>query len=237
MSVVCWRWGERYTAAHVNALARAIRRHYARSHRMICVTSDAAGIDPGIEVVPDTVDFAAVPSPNGAAAPSCYRRLRAFHLDAAQWFGERFVSLDLDVAIVGDLAPLWDRAEDFVGLQDPLYPAQLNGSMFLLTAGSRPWVWSGFDPVQSPAQARAAGFLGSDQAWLSWCLGGEPRWTAADGVLSYRKDCAHGLPRGARVVSFHGRTKPWSPEAPGWAREAAHQNPTWPIDHLASPAA
>lgn len=210
LTVLCWKWGTRYRSEHVNALRQQVARYYARPHQFACVTNDAAGLDGDVAVIPDPEDFAALRSPHGAAFPACYRRLRMFADDAATRFGERFVCLDVDLVLVGDVAPLWDRPEDFVGYRDPLYPRQLNGSMLLLRAGTRPDVWRRFDPAKSPAIARAAGYRGSDQSWLSYCLAGVPTWGPETGVYSYRKDVArNGLPADARVVVFHGNPKPW----------------------------
>lgn len=220
ITFVCWRWsvpGSRsmYSAESVNTLARMIRRHYPGSHRIVCVTNDHAGIVPSIDIIPDREDFANVPSPHGAGAPSCYRRLRLFERDAGLTFGDRIVSIDLDCVITGDLSSLFEfRAEDVVGWQDPLYPNQLNGSLLLLRAGSRSLVWEEFEPAKSPRFTHDLGYRGSDQAWLSHWLREEPRWTRADGVYSYRVDrCAMQLPPDARIVFFHGRTKPWDAEA------------------------
>lgn len=201
-----------------------IRRHYQRPHRVLCVTNDAAGIDPAVTIVPDREDFADVQNPYGPHAPSCYRRLLMWHPDAARWFGERFVSLDLDVVAVADLVPLWDRAEEVVLYRDPLHPSQVNGSMVLMTAGARPEVWTDFDPDRSPQIARGAGFKGSDQAWLSLRLPSEPRWDTRDGVYSFRKDIepADGrLPADARLTIWHGHRDPWDEAAQKlpWVRE------------------
>lgn len=195
-----------------------VRRHYARPHRFICVTDDGAGLD-GIEVVPDWRDFVDVPSPHGRGAPSCYRRLRAWHPDIAEHFGERFVLLDLDTVAVADLAPLWDREEDAVFLRDAYWPKQYNGSMALIRAGAAPEVWTGFNPTRSPLAAISAGFKGSDQGYLSHALPGRPTWGPEDGVYNWKFDVVrkHGgqLPENARIVFFTGRPKPWGP--PGQA--------------------
>ena len=221
ITVLTWMWDTRYSAAHVNALRRQVARHYARPHRFACVTNQPQGLD--CETIPDREAFAGLTSPHGAQFSSCYRRLDMFAPDAAERYGERFICLDLDMIIVADVAPLWDRLEDCVLLRDPLYPTQVNGSMLLLSAGSRPRVWTEFDPARSPDVARARGFRGSDQAWLSHCLPSEPRWGPEDGVLSYRKHIiprGGSLPAGARIVSFHGKQKPWDTSLP-WVREAA----------------
>lgn len=228
ISFVCWKWstpGYRSTFGPeaVNVLAAMIRRHYPEPHRILCVTNDPAGIEPGVEIVPDRADFADIPSPHGGGNPSCYRRLRLFEPDAAATFGDRIVSIDLDCVILDDLRPLLDVPNDLVLWQDPGRPDQYCASMMLLRAGTRPDVWSGFDPARSPASARAAGCMGSDQGWLSYCLGPwEARWTAEDGILSYRLDQLDRvpLPESARVVMFHGGQDPWSPgpQQLGWVR-------------------
>lgn len=219
LSVVCWKWKPKpgYRSAYgpdqVHTLARMVARHYRRPHRFICVTDDPAGLDPAIEVIPLWEQYGELPSPHGGNNPSCYRRLRAFAPDAGDLFGERLVSLDLDVVLVGDVSPLWDRPEDFVIWGDTAKGTPYNGSMWLLRTGTRPRVWTEFDPVKSPARARALGYIGSDQAWIGAALGpNEPRWTARDGVYSYRNEIkAKGglLPPNARIVIFHGHVDPW----------------------------
>jgi hypothetical protein len=233
LNVVCWKWAPRsgyrssYGPETVNVLHAMVRRHYPALGRFLCVTDDPSGIDAGIEIVTPWNDFADLPSPHGGKNPSCYRRLRAFHPEAGAVFGERFVSLDLDVVVTGDLAPLWDRPEDFVCYGDTNPKTHYNGSMFLLRAGSRPQVWTDFDPRRSPDLAYEAGFFGSDQAWLSYCLGrDEARWARHDGVVSFRNEIRQSgskeLPAGTRVVVFHGELDPWHPFAQAryaWVRE------------------
>lgn len=219
LSVVTWLWQPRpgyrsqFDAEKVNVLFRMVDRHYRGPHRNVCVTDMPKGLDGSIDVVPAWNDFADVASPHGGTHPSCYRRLRLFHPDAAQWFGERFVSLDLDAVITGDMDPVWSRTEDFVIWGDTNPKTSYNGSMILMTAGARPRVWTTFDPMSSPEQAKRTGQFGSDQGWIGYCLGpGEPTWTAADGVLSYRVhlSSARCLTPSARIVFFHGRVDPWS---------------------------
>lgn len=220
-TVICWKWapasGYRSTFGPetVNTLAAMVRRHYARPHRFVCVTDEPDGLDPSVDVLTAWNDFAGVPSPHGRHNPACYRRLRLFHPDAARWFGSRYVSLDLDMVITGDLMPLWDRPEPIVfwGDTNPLPGSHYNGSMILMTAGCRPQVWTDFDPLVSPTLSYRAKCFGSDQGWYSYCLGpGEARWTTADGVYSYRNHLAPQqakLPENARVVVFHGHHDPW----------------------------
>lgn len=222
LTVVCWRWRpdpgyrSKFAPETVNVLRAMVKRHYRHEHEFVCVTDDPKGIDPDIRIVPLWNDFADVPSPFGVKNPSCYRRLRAFARDIGDVFGPRFVSLDLDCVIVGDLDPIWNRSEDFIIWGDTNPKTDYNGSMFMLTAGARPTVYESFDPKTSPVKAMRAGKFGSDQGWISYCLGGnEAKWTKADGVYSFRNDVRYAgrldLPKGARIVFFHGDVDPWKP--------------------------
>jgi hypothetical protein len=248
ISVVTFKWAPRpgyrsvYGPEPVNVLRRMVARHYQREHRFICVTDDATGLDPEVEVVPLWDDHAAVPNPSFRDGPSCYRRLKVFSRDIAALLGERFVCFDLDVLITADITPLLDRNEDFIAWRNPnpLWP--YNGSMFMLTAGARPDVWESFDPLTSPAKSNAAGCRGSDQGWMSYVLGrGETTWGPEDGVYSFqdeivgrrmpradrlraglRRSRKYQLPANSRVVVFHGVVDPWSPVAATmtpWVRE------------------
>lgn len=220
LTVVTWKWpsprGYRSTFGPetVNVLRRMVARHYTAPHRFVCVTNEPQGLDAEVEVVSDRADFAGLPSPHGGRNPSCYRRLRLFAPDAAATFGERFVSLDLDCVLTGDVRPLWDRAEDFVAWGDtnPMKGSHYNGSMILLRAGTRAQVWTAFDPQRSPARSLRAGCFGSDQGWISYCLGpGEAKWSTKDGVYSFRVHLTgkRQLPANAKVVMFHGHVDPW----------------------------
>jgi hypothetical protein len=232
-SVICWRWTpsalyrSKFGPETVNTLRKMVARHYPHPHRFACVTNDPAGLDPEVVVIPDFGDFVDLKSPHAdqdrglvKRYPSCYRRLRIFHPGAAQWFGQRFVSLDLDMVIVGDLSPVWNRPEDFVIWGDTNPTTLYNGSMVMLTAGARSKVWTDFDPASSPARARASGQFGSDQGWISHCLGrGEAKWGQKDGVYSYRNDIrprGNRLPDNARMVIMHGEFDPWEAK-PGWS--------------------
>ncbi len=221
-AVIVWKWSQpgyrsTFGPETVNTLYRSVQRWYPHSHRFICVTDDAKGIDSSIEILPDFGDFPGLYSPHGSHRPSCYRRLRLFHPDAMRWFGQRYVSLDLDSVITGPLAPLWHRPEPFVIWGNTNKTTHYNGSMVLQTAGARSFVWTDFNPKTSPRLAKASGSFGSDQGWISYRLGpGEAMWSKADGVYSYRNDIAkqdNRLPADARIVFWHGQIDPWSEQA------------------------
>lgn len=232
LSVVCFKWkpqdGYRthFSAEHVNVMQRMVARNYPQPHRFFCVTDDPAGLGPEVTRVELWKDFAALRNPQGTQKPACYRRLKMFAPEAEKTFGKRFVCIDLDAIVTGDLRPLWNRTEDFIIWGD-LHPRVFyNGSMWMMTAGARRQVWEEFTPHAAPRAAFEAGFLGSDQAWISYRLGrGEATWGVADGVYSYRVHIKRApdraLPKNARVVFFHGVLDPWDESAQKlkWVRD------------------
>jgi hypothetical protein len=230
LTVISWCWKppatyrSQFNATHVNTLKAMVARHYRKPHRFVCVTDMPHGMD--CETIPLWPDHSRLMHPHGARNPSCYRRLKIFSPEAEALFGKRFVSMDLDCVITDDLSPLWDTPEDFKIWGETNKRNPYNGSMFIMTAGSRRKVWDDFNPSTSPNATRRAGFFGSDQAWLALCLGnGEARWTKHDGVYSFRNQikltAGMLLPKNAKVVFFHGQIDPWTDFARKlpWVRE------------------
>lgn len=222
LSIVTFKWTpapnyrSAYSAENVNVLASMVRRHYHDPHEFVCITDDPRGLDARIRVVPIWNDFAQLPPPQGSKNPSCYRRLKLFAPEMATVIAPRFVALDLDCVLTNDVTALWNRPEAFVMAGDTNPKTYYNGSMLLLTAGARRQVWDTFDPRRSPLLAKMAGHYGSDQAWISYCLGeGEATWTRKDGVYCYRNHLvgARDLPANARIVLFNGKIDPWHPQA------------------------
>ena len=230
ISVVVWCWqgihlGDRpYKPEHVNALRKAVARHLSFPHRFVCVADSTDGFDPEVEVhitPPEARAVGELRSPEGGKFPSCYRRLWNFS-EGAKAFGERLLCIDVDTVPTGDWSPFFVRTEDFVGWR-PLrtWGKQLRfgGGLYLLTPGTRTEVWLTFKGPTSMAEARRAGFRGSDQAWISYKLARtEPYYGQHDGIYSIR-DLGNGrLPSDARMVHFNGGVKPWCSPLP-WVAE------------------
>lgn len=233
LAFVTFKWqpepGYRSTfgPAAVNTLARMIARHYRAPHRFVCITDDAEGIDDEVEVFELWDEWARVPNPSNRRNPSCYRRLRMFASDVPDWLGPEFVCIDLDVVITGEITGLFSGLGNFKAWGDSNPKNRYNGSMWYHRAGTLPHVYEGFDPFRSPMTTRQLGYYGSDQAWLCHALGPNyPIWGIEDGCYSFRNHIMTSqrrtLPDGAKVVFFHGRVDPWSPEA---------RNLAWVRDH------
>ena len=224
LTIVCWKWRSatyrhEYTAEHVNVLASMLRRTVSIPHRLVCVTDDPAGVE--CETFPLWSDCDKLDNPSSPHLPNCYRRLKIFD-EATQAEmgiepGTRIASLDLDVVLLGDATPLFSRQSGFVSWQvkGTHNAVCMQGTYWQFTAGEFSWLWHEFDPAVSPERTRRARYLGSDQAWMSYRLAGEFHgMMAAHGIRSYPREMM--LHRrailGTKMVVFHGRLKPWSPE-------------------------
>ena len=217
LKIVLWKWSDprwpsTYGPEHVNVIADSVSRNLKIPHEIICITDDARGIDPSVGIIPIWSEF--------SAEGHCYRRLAAFS-DSEEMLadlGPRFVSLDLDSCIVGDLTPLFAGDEEFKIAKDSQPGTPYNGSMFMLQAGKRPAVYHSYkaDPAGARAMALHHGYAACDQAIIAEVLGvSEATWSVQDGVFSFRNEImrkhAGKLPDGARIVFFHGRPKPFDP--------------------------
>lgn len=228
-SIVCWMWNEgfrEYRPEHVNALAKMVKRHLREPHRFICITDETEGFSPDVEVIQTPAAakrLADLRSPEGKRFPSCYRRLWMFS-EEAKVLGDRVLLIDIDLVVVADLAPVFDHPQEFVGwrpFRDWGNQCRFGGGIYLLTPGTRTQVWTEFKGNESVQKARAAGFRGSDQAWLSYMLGGkEVYWGRDSGIYSIRdmKGTEAILPPDARLVQFNGPVKPWLSPLP-WVRD------------------
>ena len=216
----------RYGADHVNRWALAVRRNLTIEHEIVCITDGVGGLDPSIRVIPLWDDLRDM--------GGCYTRLRAFSPDMKDIIGPRFVWMDVDCVITGNLDPLFSRTEDFVIWSNGYSGNPYCGSMVMMDAGARRCVWDDFGPDCPDLASR---YVGTDQAWIAHRLGdGEATWTQKDGVLSrYDVGILNGMTRksfklrpkplrdNAKIVFFHGPVDPSLPEI--------QENLPWIKDH------
>lgn len=211
LAVVCFFWGDRYRPEHVLRLRRLVAEHLPLPHKFVCQTNRSSDL-PDVECRP--LRTALIPLGNA------YPKLEVFGRDAEGWYGaRRLLILDLDVDIVGDLTPIVARPERSVLLQEFEFTpsngkkrAAYNTSVMLLEAGVDPEVWERFarNPLAAADEVRGARIVGSDQAWVSIHHKAGGVFSAADGIRSYRFDVRpNGRRQTDRIISYHGRPKPW----------------------------
>jgi len=203
-----------YGSKHVRILKAMVERHLSIPHEFICITDDPTGLD-GIKTVPLWDKCRKL--------GGCYNRLYAFSEDMRSIIGDRFVMIDLDCVITGDITPLFDIEDDFkingyfFGDMDQYY----NGGLVLMDAGARSQVWDDFDPIRSPNQVANTDYVvGSDQAWIRIRLGkGENRFTEDEGVYNFIRLKNRKLPENSKIVFFAGKRDPSTCLDTDWVRQ------------------
>lgn len=222
ITVCCYFWNDpsrqrnyAFTHDHVRILRNMVDRQLSLPHRFVCLTDEK--ID-GIETVP--LDWRThVPG-------TCGLKLQWWRGDFGSVVGgTRILGLDLDIALVGGIDPVVDRAEPTVLFRNPNYTeggrrAFYQGSIQLFDAGSHPEVWTEiFEPGALQRVNRRFG--GFEQAWLSEVLPWDlPHWTAEDGLYGAGRIGDRNpdsmvqteLPDNARIVVFPGNRLPDQPD-------------------------
>jgi hypothetical protein len=215
LTIVTWlwkgpcRWGEEYTFKDVNRLALKLKVHLKRPHTLVCYTNQPTGLYSWIEHYPVWDCPVAELGTGLPEQGGCWRRLMMFERPSFHGLSPmRYVSMDLDVAIIGDLDPLFERDEPLVMWGSGSAPGTpYNGSMWLHTEGTHTELWDEFDARRSPPLLAEMGYTGSDQAWISHKLPDLPKWTMKDGVYHYGMFCQERLPKNARIVFAPGSCK------------------------------
>jgi len=214
--VVVFKWHRegyrsKFDSGHVNTAARMVARHTTIRHHFVCITDDPTGIDPEIKVVPLWED--PHPAYGGGNWPNCFRRLRMFAPDIRRLVGPRWVWMDLDMLICGNIDHILTDPADFRIWRPDGGRSLCNGSLVLHQSGTRPEIWTEFGPekVGSVEEFQAqTKHLGSDQAWISSRLRPDDLFfDSAQGVYAFPSDA-----RDRTRPQERGRAAP-SPECAG----------------------
>lgn len=230
LHIVLWKWRDAlnpvratYEAIHVNVMARMLSRNMKNyPHRIICITDDPWGVE--VQTFPLWTDCDRLTNATKSTLPSCYRRLKLYDPETQRSLGilegDRIMGIDIDGLIQKEIVSLIESTAHlrYVGwaVHGPHHPKVFNGSLQMFHAGDLSEIWSTFEPKRSPAAAKAAGYLGSDQSWLSMKLAGQER---CDGfiyptVASYSQEVKplSTISDKTHITFFNGRRKPWHPQ-------------------------
>lgn len=222
LSIVTFKWGDKYTLNHVARLHNMLARNLSIPWEFVLLTDDPR--DKEIEDTSPTVHPRSRVLPlwdDMRDAKLCGVRLRAFGPEMAELIGPRFAWVDLDVVVTGNVDHIFGRTEPFIALSTPAGPLYYNGSLVMMDAGARRRVhdlWTPEGYARMPAHYARLGMAAggqSDEGWMTYVLGpNEARFNGdfgerRDGIYYFRRDLDKGkkpLPPDARLVVMNGRT-------------------------------
>ena len=218
-----------YTPDDVRLLKDMVKRHLTIPHEFVVITDrqDEFLKDPDIRAVKMGTDTR-VPG-------TCYARLFTFSQDARRLIGPRFLQMDLDTVIVGNMDHIVDHDDILVMWRNPgripwdnpeKNRPYYNTSMLLHETGTMTEHHIDFDRANIRHR--------DDQWYLSHRLGPDvPYWDGSDGVYRLARDDTPGsgvageLPENACIVTFPGSNGKW------FQPHVQNANP-WIQEHLNS---
>ncbi|MBT4588149.1 MAG: tetratricopeptide repeat protein [Rhodospirillaceae bacterium] len=202
-TVVCVKYGTKYGPDYVNRLASMVQRLSSVEVDIVCFTEDPTGIEEGVRTIP-------LPELNskGEALEGWWNKLSLFREDIAG-VGSHMLYMDVDVVLTGSIDDLLFYDSDFA-IAVNSYAPSFSSSIMRFKTGSRPDIWTDFSDEDVDR-------LPGDEDWIAskvpdadlfpepWCT-------------IYRLHAVHGVPKGAKVVSFGGLPNPDDFPAP-WIKD------------------
>ena len=101
-TIICMKWGSRYSSDYVNRLYSSIKRHTSRRTQLYCFTDDNRGIKP--EIISKPLPKIKLPK---TIALTPWRKLSVWQYPLNQLEGD-ILFLDLDLVITGNLDRFFD---------------------------------------------------------------------------------------------------------------------------------
>ena len=122
-TIICAKWGKRYPALYVNTLWSMIKRNTNRDTRLICFTDDPSGVNPAISTYP--IPEINLPMP---AFVHGWRKITFWASQLEPLRGD-VLFLDLDVVVVGSLAPFFSvgSPDQVILARNPVRPLERLG--------------------------------------------------------------------------------------------------------------
>jgi len=199
IKVICFlwgKWGGNFGVEYVRRLKHGVDRHLSLPHRFVCLSDRKVG---GIETIPLGLEWAKW-------------NLRKIYAYKPGLFKGRVLMLDLDVVIVGSIDDIASYAGKFATCEGAYRKRKIGGSIISFEAGfGKKMLWQ---PLENEYRAIERDTGGSERYYFQRQFGQHgfvpDFWQDLypGQIASYKRDCREGIPKGARIVRFHGRPRP-----------------------------
>ncbi|MDO8903908.1 glycosyltransferase [Hydrogenophaga sp.] len=217
VNVLCIKWGKKYGPEYVNKLHNMVGRNLRRPFRFVCLTDDAAGIDPQIEVKPiPAIGFDEFDQRKPWTFAHGWLKLTSFANPLYDLQG-RTLFLDLDIVILDSLDPFFDQKGDFIVIKEwDKSDGTGNTSAYLYTIGAHT---DALEHLKNNYPASIAD-VRNEQEFITGYLSRQGKlsyWPEA-WCRSFKRHCLRRglmgwfappqIPSGARIIAFHGKPNP-----------------------------
>lgn len=202
MYIVSWLWSQKgswpkYTPEDIYRLKQMVEENTTVPHTFICFHDGSFG---PLEV--ESYPLPQIPFKSNrwpeSKYPQCFNRLWCFTEEC--WL-PRFISIDADCLITGNIDHILNRKEDFV-INKGSKKNGYSGSMWLLEPGTRP-----IEPTQELIDTACKKYTGSDQAVIRYCYPNEKMFEPRHGIYHYHYWKKDYLPEDCKIMFFAGRNK------------------------------
>jgi hypothetical protein len=121
----------------------------------------------------------------------------------------RVILMDLDIIITGDITEICEQKEKFITCRGA-FTDKIGGSLTSFPAGA--WHNILWKPLKNKTEIIEKNTNGSERKYYQMILADREVCFWEDllpgQVLSYKRDCRDGVPKGAKIVRFHGNPRP-----------------------------
>ncbi|PKO70567.1 MAG: glycosyltransferase [Betaproteobacteria bacterium HGW-Betaproteobacteria-16] len=217
VNVLCIKWGKKYGPEYVNKLHSMVGRNLKRPFRFVCLTDDAAGIDPQIEVKPiPAIGFDEFDQRKPWTFAHGWLKLTSFASPLYDLQG-RTLFLDLDIVILDSLDPFFEQKGEFIVIREwDKTDGTGNTSAYIYTIGAHT---DALDHLKNNYPASIAD-VRNEQEFITGYLSRQGKlsyWPEA-WCRSFKRHCLRRglmgwfappvIPPGARIIAFHGKPNP-----------------------------
>lgn len=217
VNVLCIKWGKKYGPEYVNKLHNMVGRNLKRPFRFVCLTDDAAGIDPQIEVKPiPAIGFDEFDQRKPWTFAHGWLKLTSFASPLYDLQG-RTLFLDLDIVILDSLDPFFEQRGEFIVIKEwDKSDGTGNTSAYIYTIGAHT---DALDHLKNNFPDSIAD-VRNEQEFITGYLSRQGKlsyWPEA-WCRSFKRHCLRRglmgwfappvIPPGARIIAFHGKPNP-----------------------------
>mgnify|MGYP001581066689 FL=1 len=194
INIVCVRNGPVYSAEYVEILADMVLRNLNKTHNLkfFCFSNDDVKFSEHIHKMPIPENLT-----------GWFAKLYLFK-DGLFPKGDRIVYIDITTVITSGLDEIIKYNGEFATLRDFYIPSRWQPAFMMWEADTMGYVWDKYAEAGYPSENS------DDMKWINEVV---PKVDILQDLfprsfVSFKADCRAGIPKGAKVVKFHGSPRP-----------------------------